>query len=118
MAKAKITIWHNNRCSKSREAMCMLEEMPAEVTVVNYLTETITEDMLKELLQKLNISAAELVRTKEPLYKEKFAGRKMSEAQWLKALVKHPVLIERPIVVKGKKAVIGRPVERVLELVD
>jgi arsenate reductase (glutaredoxin) len=118
MAKAKITIWHNNRCSKSREAMCVLEELGAEAEVINYLTDTITEDMLTELLQKLNISAAALVRTKEPLYVEKFAGKKMTEKQWVKALVKYPVLIERPVVVKGKKAVIGRSVERVLELVD
>lgn len=118
MAKAKITIWHNNRCSKSREAMCVLEELGKEVEVINYLTDTITEDMLKELLQKLNLSAAALVRTKEPLYKEKFAGKKMTEEKWLKALVKHPILIERPIVVKGKKAVIGRPVERVLEIMS
>lgn len=117
MAKAKITIWHNNRCAKSREAMSVLEEQNADVTVVNYLSDTITEEMLTDLLQKLNLSAAELVRTKEPLYKEKFAGKKMTEAQWIKALIKHPVLIERPIVIKGKKAVIGRPTERVFEII-
>ncbi|MCU0432454.1 MAG: arsenate reductase (glutaredoxin) [Bacteroidia bacterium] len=116
MGKAKITIWHNNRCAKSREAMCVLDEQHAEVTVINYLTDTLTEDMLNDLLQKLNISAAELVRTKEPLFKEKFAGKKMTEKQWVKVLVKFPVLIERPIVVKGKKAVIGRPVENVMSL--
>ncbi len=96
--------------------MCVLDEQHAEVTVINYLTDTLTEDMLNDLLQKLNISAAELVRTKEPLFKEKFAGKKMTEKQWVKVLVKFPVLIERPIVVKGKKAVIGRPVENVMSL--
>jgi arsenate reductase (glutaredoxin) len=64
----------------------------------------------------LGMKASELVRTKEPLYKEKYEGKKITEAQWLKILSENPILIERPIVVKGNKAIIGRPTEKVLEL--
>jgi arsenate reductase (glutaredoxin) len=114
--KTPVVIWHNAKCSTSRTAMCVLDEMKATATVVNYLDDEITEPMLEDLLTKLGIPAFELVRTKEPLYKEKFAYRKLSEKQWIKALIKHPVLIERPVVVKGNKAVIGRPMENIINL--
>ncbi len=114
--KLPVVIWHNARCSTSRTAMCVLDDLKATATVVNYLEDEITEAMLEDLLAKLGIPAFGLVRTKEPLYKEKYAHRKLSEKQWIKVLIKHPVLIERPVVVKGNKAVIGRPMERVVEL--
>lgn len=114
--KEKIIIYHNPRCSKSRESMCVLEEHGADAEVVHYLETPPTQKLLKELLKKLGMKAEEIVRKSEPLYKEKFEGKKLTNAQWIKALAENPVLIERPIVVKGDKAVLGRPPERVREL--
>jgi arsenate reductase len=112
----KITIYHNPRCSKSRESMCIIDEYGAGAEIVHYLETPPTQKQLKELLKKLGMKAEGIVRKSEPLYKEKFEGKKLTNAQWIKALAENPILIERPIVVKGDKAVIGRPPERVKEL--
>jgi arsenate reductase len=112
----KIIIYHNTRCSTSRKALEMLYEKGIEPEVVNYLDGHVTEKELKHVLKLLGISVEELVRKKESLYKELYEGKKMNEEKWIKAMVKNPILIERPIVIKGKKAVIGRPVEKVLEI--
>lgn len=96
--------------------MCILEEYGADAEVVHYLETPPTQKLLKELLQKLGMKAEDIVRKSEPLYKEQYAGKKLTNAEWLKILSRNPVLIERPIVVKGNKAVIGRPPERVKEL--
>lgn len=116
MKSETISIYHNNRCSKSREAMCILDEIKVKVTIIEYLITPPSEEDIQLLLKKLGMKASELVRKGETLYKEKFEGKKMSEAQWVKALAKHPVLIERPIVVRGDKAIIARPPERLKEL--
>ncbi len=112
---SEITIYHNNRCSKSREAMCILDEIKTKANVIEYLITPPTEEDLKSLLKKLGMEAHELVRKNETIYKEKFEGKKMSEEQWIKTLVKHPILIQRPIVVKGNKAIIARPPEKLKE---
>lgn len=112
-----ITIYHNPRCVKSRETLALIEKKAGRPEIVEYLKDTPTEKELKGLLRLLGINAEELVRKKEPLYREKFAGKKLTDAQWIKIMVKNPVLIERPIVVNGKKAVIGRPPENVLEII-
>lgn len=75
------------------------------------------EAEIKAVLKKLGISAEELIRKKENIYKEKFEGKKMNEEKWIKAMVKYPILIERPIIIKGNKAVIGRPIEKILEII-
>lgn len=111
------TIYHNVRCSKSREACSILEEKGIKPEVVEYLKTPLSETELKALLKKLNMKAEEIVRKSEDLYKEKYKGKKLSETEWVKVLVKNPILIERPIFVNGNKAVIGRPPERVLEIV-
>ena len=111
-----ITIYHNNRCTKSRCALELIEKRTKDFEVIEYLKTPPSEKKLKEILKKLNMKAEEVTRKKESLFKEKFAGKKFSEDQWVKILVKNPILIERPIVVKGNKAVIGRPTENVLEL--
>lgn len=116
MKKDKITIYHNPRCSKSRDSMCILEEFGAEAEVVHYLETPPTQKLLKELLKKLGMKAEQIVRKSEPLFKEKFEGRKLTNAEWIKVLANNPVLIERPIIVKGDKAVLGRPPEKVKEL--
>lgn len=84
--------------------------------IIEYLKTPPTPEELKVLLGMLGIKASELVRKKEPLFKEQFEGKKITETQWLKILSKNPILIERPILVKGGKAIIGRPTERVLEM--
>ncbi|PAA96178.1 arsenate reductase (glutaredoxin) [Serratia fonticola] len=113
-----VTIYHNPRCSKSRETLALLEQHGVEPQVVLYLDTPPSVAELKKLLQELGFtSARELMRKKEDLYKELgLADETLSEEQLLQAMVSNPKLIERPIVVKGGKARIGRPPEQVLEI--
>ncbi|MCO7510741.1 arsenate reductase (glutaredoxin) [Serratia fonticola] len=113
-----VTIYHNPRCSKSRETLALLEQHGVEPQVVLYLDTPPSVAELKKLLQELGFtSARELMRKKEDLYKDlKLADETLSEEQLLQAMVSNPKLIERPIVVKGGKARIGRPPEQVLEI--
>lgn len=106
--KDKITIWHKPNCSKSIQAMRFLKDHEIEPEVMLYLETVPDEAQLTDVLKKLGIPAEELIRKKEPIFKEKFAGKKMTEDKWIKAMVKYPILIQRPIIVKGKKAVFGR----------
>lgn len=110
-----LKIYHNTRCSKSRDVCTILEKKKVKTEVIEYLKTPPTTAEIKELLKMLGIKAVDLVRKKEPLFLEKFKDKKLTEAQWIKALAQNPILIERPIVVKGKKAIIGRPPEKVLE---
>jgi len=110
-----ITIYHNTRCSKSRAVCTILEKKKVKMEVVEYLKTPPTQKEIIELLKMLGMKAVDLVRKKEPLFLEKFDGKKLTEAQWIKAMAQNPILIERPIIVKGKKAIIGRPPEKVLE---
>lgn len=109
-------IYHNTRCSKSREACSILQDKGVEFETIEYLKTPPTQKEIKGLLKMLGMKALDIVRKGEPLYKEKFANKKLSESEWIKALAENPILIERPIIVKGNKAVIGRPTEKVLEL--
>lgn len=113
-----VTIYHNPRCSKSRETLALLKQQGVEPQVVLYLDTPPSVAELKKLLQELGFtSARELMRKKEDLYKElDLADETLSEEQLLQAMVSNPKLIERPIVVKGGKARIGRPPEQVLEI--
>jgi len=115
---SEIQIWHNPRCSKSRAAMSLLEENGVEAEVVKYLDEELTEAMIKELLLKLDIDAIDLMRTKEDKFKELMLDKVGDEGVLIRAMTRFPILIERPIVIKGNKAVIGRPIEKVMELVN
>ena len=116
MSKEKYTVYHNNRCSKSRCALAYLDDQKSEYEVVEYLKNPLNADQLKELLAQLGIPAAELIRKGEADFKENFKGKDLSEEEWIDAMVKYPKLIERPIIVKNGKAVIGRPTERIEEL--
>jgi arsenate reductase len=118
MSEEKIQIYHNARCSKSREGMCLLEGLGDEVEIIEYTKHPVTEEQLSELIAKLGIRPVQLVRTKEEIYKTKFADRKMTPKQWVKAMIKYPELMERPIVVKGNRAVIGRPPSLITELIQ
>lgn len=110
-----ITIWHNPKCSKSREALKLLEEKGLSYEVVKYLETTPSRQEITELLQKLGISALELMRTKEDLYKELGLSEVTEESKLIDALAEHPKLIERPILIENNRALIGRPVEKVIE---
>ena len=111
------TIYHNPRCSKSRQTLQLLQENGVEPEVVLYLETPPSRDTLAELLQKLGIGARDLLRTGEDAYKElQLNDKDLSDEQLLDAMEQHPKLIQRPIVVKGDRAVLGRPPENVLEL--
>ncbi len=114
-----VTIYHNPRCSKSRETLNLLKDNGVEPQVVLYLETPPDADTLRTLLGQLGMSSArELMRQKEDLYKElELADSALSEAQLIQAMVEHPKLIERPIVVANGQARIGRPPEQVLEIV-
>jgi len=109
-------IYHNPRCSKSREALSILQDQNTDFEIVEYLQHTPTEDELKELLRKLDKKPKEIIRKGEAIFKEKYQGKSFSDAEWIQIMVENPKLIERPIVVRGDKAVLGRPPENVLKL--
>lgn len=111
-----LRIYHNPRCSKSRAACALVERRGIAVEIVEYLKTPPGRDELKALLAKLGLKAEDLVRRGEAVFKEKYAGRTLTDEEWLDALVADPILIERPIVVLGDRAVLGRPPERVLDL--
>lgn len=105
-------------CSKSCAALDLLKSKDISHEVINYMNYTVGREELKSLLQLLKISAFELLRKKEPLFEQQFKDLTLNEEQWIEILVKHPALIERPIIIKGDKAIIGRPIERLIELLD
>jgi arsenate reductase (glutaredoxin) len=114
-----IIIYHNPRCSKSRQSLQLLEERGVKPDIVLYLENPPSKKQLQELLKKLGIGARALLRGGEQEYKQRnLADASLSDAALIDAMVACPQLIERPIVVRGARAVIGRPPENVLELLD
>jgi arsenate reductase len=109
-------IYHNPRCSKSRAGLKLIQEAGKVVEIVEYLKTPPTEKELKEILNMLEMKPLELMRKNEAIYKEQFKGKEFTDDQWIKIMVENPKLIERPIVVKGKRAVLGRPTEKIEEL--
>jgi len=110
------TIYHNPRCTKSRATLALLREHGVEPKIIEYLQTPPTAAQLKAIIGKLGIAPEELVRKGEDIYKTNYAGTKLTDVQWIDAMVSHPILIERPIVVSGNHAVIGRPPESVIPL--
>lgn len=110
------TFYHNPRCAKSREALAILREHKVEPTIVEYLQTPLTEKQLHELLDLLKVEPYEILRTKEPEYKQSGLSPKSGRAEIEAAIARFPILMERPIFVNKKKAVIARPPDRVLEL--
>jgi len=108
-----IQIYHNPRCSKSRAGLALLEEQGIEPEIIKYLDTPPTTEELTALLQKLDMKPRELMRTKEAIYKELGLGDVDNEKQLIEAMVAHPKLIERPVVIRGGKAVVGRPLENI-----
>ena len=113
-----ITIYHNPRCSKSRTALGILQDKGADLEVVEYLKTPPSTSDLANICQKLNVPPAAIIRPKATLFKELDLSLKdnRSPADWVRILADNPKLIERPIIVKGSRATIGRPPENVLEL--
>lgn len=114
----KITIWHNPRCTKSREALKELESQNLECEIIKYLDETPSVKELKRVLKMLGFeSAREWMRTKEAIYKELDLKNETDEEKLLNAMAQHPKLIERPVVILGQKAIVARPYSRIQELI-
>lgn len=112
-----VTIYHNPRCSKSRQVLQLLRDQHIEPEIIDYLKTPPTADTLKHILKLLHLKPRELMRTKEAVYRENNIGNEsLSDQQLIGMMVKHPILIERPIVIHNNKAVIGRPPEKVLEI--
>lgn len=109
-------ILHNPRCRKSRETLELIRNAGVEPEIILYLEDVPTKKELQDLLAKLKLSPESLIRKGEAIYKEQFKGKTLSDKEWIDTMVKYPKLIERPIVVKGKKAILGRPPENVLPL--
>ena len=112
-----ITLFHNPRCSKSRGALELLAARGVDVEVVEYLKTPPSRATLAALVAKLGIDAGDLVRRGEDVFRTEYAGRTLSHDEALDAMAKHPILMERPIAVAGDRAVVGRPPEKVLELI-
>lgn len=108
---------HNPRCSKSRQALALLQEKGIEPEIRLYLKDELTKDELKSILKKLNVEASSIIRKGEKDFKENFKGKELSEEEWIDAMIKYPKLIERPILINGDNAKVGRPPEDVLEIV-
>jgi arsenate reductase len=113
-----LTIYHNPRCSKSRAALALLQERKVPLRIVEYLKDPPTRAELAALRRQLGLPAAKWIRKNEPEFKKAGLGADSPEDKMLDAMAEHPILIERPIVVRNDHAVVGRPPERVLDLLQ
>lgn len=110
------TLYHNPRCSKSREALNLLQKQGETVEIIKYLENPPTEQELKQVLDLLELRPLQLVRTQESIWKENYKGKELTDGQIIAAMLENPKLIERPIAIRGVHAVIGRPPEKVLNI--
>jgi len=114
----KTIIYHNNHCSKSREGLCILEDLGADVEIRDYLLVPPTYEELDNLLKLLKAKPLDIIRQKEDIFLEKYEGKKRTRKQWIQAMMKYPILIERPIVVRGDQAIVGRPPTLIKDLLS
>ncbi|WP_339916509.1 arsenate reductase (glutaredoxin) [Yeosuana marina] len=112
-----IKIYHNNRCSKSRNGLKLLQESGKDFEIINYLEDSPSKETLKEIINLLDIKPIELVRKNEAIWKEQYKGKDLTDDEVINAMIKNPKLIERPIVINENKAVIGRPTETILSII-
>lgn len=113
----KSILIHNPRCGKSRGAKEILEEKGIQFTTVDYLKEGLSDELLTQLPELLKLDYPEMVRTKEEIFGElKLAGKKLTKSEWMEVLKQHPILLERPIFIHKGQGIIGRPSEKVLEI--
>ncbi|MEM9649124.1 MAG: arsenate reductase (glutaredoxin) [Bacteroidota bacterium] len=113
-----IKIYHNPRCRKSREGLEFLENSGERFEVVRYLDDIPSIEDLKHIIGLLGVNPMDLVRKNEAIWKEQYRGKDLTDEEIVKAMVEHPKLIERPIVIKGKKAVIARPADKISNLLQ
>lgn len=113
-----LTIYHNPQCTKSRATLALLQGRGLEPRVVEYLKAPPTAHELEAIVGQLGIKPEQLVRKGEAIYRAQYAGKTLSDREWIEAMIRDPILIERPIVVRGTRAVIGRPPENVLPLIE
>ena len=111
-----LVYYHNPRCTKSRQGLQLLESKGLQPTIVKYLDNPPSQKELRTIIKKLGIKPADLVRKTESIYKEKFKGKQLSDEEWIEAMIQYPKLIQRPILIKGDKAVVGRPTEALLDI--
>ena len=111
-----IKIYHNPRCSKSRLGVQALEEYGQDFEIVKYLDTPLTFDELENIIEKIGVTPLDLVRKNEAIWKSNYKGKNLSDVELIQAMIDYPKLIERPIVVHGNKAIIGRPTERIFEI--
>lgn len=109
-------IYHNTRCSKSREALALLKSINSNIEIIEYLKQPLTFKNVELLLSKLNIKPIELIRKEEKEWKENYKGKEMNDTEIIHAIAKFPKLMQRPIVINGEKAIIGRPPENILKI--
>ena len=112
-----IKIYHNNRCSKSRCGLEILEKSGKDFEIIKYLDDIPSALELLNLIKLLNIKPIELVRKNEAIWKDQYKNKDLSDSDIISAMVKYPKLIERPIIINGNKAVIGRPPELILDII-
>ena len=111
-------IFHNSRCSKSRQALQILQDNNCDIEIINYLETDLNVSLIKDVLHKLSLKPRDILRTSEQGYKDNnLKEDNFSDDDLIDYMIKHPKLIERPIVIKGHRAVLGRPPENVLELI-
>src|SRR5262245_50254186 len=111
-----MVLYFNPECSKCNEALDLLKSNSCEVEIRNYLNQPPSVSELRELVSKLGCKVTDIIRTKEPLFQDNYTGGDLSDEKWLEVLSKHPILIERPILISGNKAIVGRPPKLVLDL--
>ncbi len=118
MSNQQLVIYHNPRCSKSRETLQILEDNQCDPRVIEYLEEPPSQQELKQLVAKLGVSPRDLLRTTEAVYKDaELDDDSLTDDEIIEALCEYPALLQRPIVVNGERAVIGRPPVKVLEII-
>ena len=114
-----LTLYHKPSCSTSRAVLDLLKQNTREeIHIIEYLKDVPTQKQLKELIKMLGIKPEALVRKKEQLFKDQYEGKKITGTEWIRIFTQNPILIERPIVVRNGKAVIGRPVDKVMEVMS
>ncbi len=108
-----IKVLHNNSCSKSRAILEHLDENNVAFEIIDIIENPLSETELKTVLKKMNTDVHAIIRKNDPLFREKFATKELSEDEWIKVLAENPSLIQRPILIKGPVAMLGRPIENV-----
>ncbi len=108
-----VKIYHNPRCKKSRAGLQYLQEKGVEPEIIEYLKNPLSEEVFRDILVRLHKKPMEIIRTQEAIYKSDFKGKNFNDDEWIKIILENPKLIQRPIVVKGPKAVIGDPASNI-----